>query len=70
MSKMLENAIAKIRELPEEIQDEAAAQLMEYVDEIPTLSERAAIAEGRAAVERGEYVTLDQWEHEMGLDHK
>jgi hypothetical protein len=70
MSKMLEDAIAKVRELPEEVQDEAAAQLMEYVDEIPTLSERASIAEARAAVERGEYVTLDQWEHEMGLDHK
>jgi predicted transcriptional regulator len=35
--------------------------------ERPTAEERAAIAEGRAAYRRGDFVTLDDWRHAVGL---
>ncbi len=34
----------------------------------PTPEEREAIREGQEADERGEYVTLEEWRREMGLD--
>ena len=69
MTKLFEEAISKLRELPEDIQDTAAVALMHYVDEISSLSERTEIAEGRTAFERGAVVSLDQWRHDMGLSH-
>ena len=39
-------------------------------DEEPSEAERAAIAEGKRAYQRGEFVSLDEWRHEVGLgDH-
>jgi hypothetical protein len=70
MSKLLKDAFAKVRQLPEDVQDRAAQQLMDYLeDEIPSLGDRAAITEGREAYARGDFVSLDQWRHEMGLDN-
>jgi predicted transcriptional regulator len=38
--------------------------------EQPTADERAAITEGRRAYQRGEFVSLDEWRHAVGLgDH-
>ena len=66
----MEQAIEKVRELPESEQDMAAAELIGYLADFPTPQERAAIAEGRRAYERGEFVSLDQWRHEMDIaDH-
>ena len=67
MSTLLEKAIEKARELPEADQDIAAAELLGVLSDFPTPEERLAIAEGRAEYARGEFVTLDQWRHEMGL---
>jgi hypothetical protein len=67
MSKLLERAIEKVRELPEEEQDMAAAELIGYLAEFPTVEERAAIAEGRRAYERREIISLDEWRHDMML---
>jgi hypothetical protein len=51
-------------------QDIAAAELLGVLADFPTPEERIAIARGRAAYERGEFVTLDQLRHEMGFDHR
>jgi hypothetical protein len=70
MSKLLDEAIAKIRELPEQEQDSAANALIQYIDEIPTIRDQVAISEGREAYKRNEFASLDHWRHEMGLgDH-
>jgi hypothetical protein len=68
MSKLLQQAIEKVRELPEEEQDMAAAELIGYLSDFPTSEERSAITEGRRAYERREFISLDQWRHDMGLD--
>jgi hypothetical protein len=68
MTKLLERAIEKVRELPEDEQDMAAAELIGYLAEFPTPEERTAIDEGRRAYARRDVSTLDQWRHEMGLD--
>ena len=70
MTKLLEAAIAKLRELPEDEQDTAAAELLGYIADFPTREERAAIAEGRKEYERGEFITLDQWRHDVGSNHR
>jgi len=68
MSRLLDRAIQKARELPDSEQDMAAAELLGYLDDFATSWERAAIAEGRRAYKRGDTVTLDQWRHDMELD--
>jgi hypothetical protein len=67
MSKLLEQAIEKVRELPEDQQDIAAAELIGYLADFATPHELAAIDEGRRAYERGEIVSLKQWRHDMEL---
>ena len=61
MTKLLEQAIAKVRELPEDEQDALAAALLAMTgEETPTIRldevTRAAVREGLAQAERGEYV--------------
>jgi hypothetical protein len=70
MSELLDQAIEKARELPERDQDIAAAELFGLLSEFPTPQERAAIAQGRAEYERGEFITHEQWRHEMGLSDR
>jgi hemerythrin-like domain-containing protein len=53
MTKLLEQAFAQLRELPEDFQDKAARQLIQYVDEIST-GEHLSVEEGRRAYHRGE----------------
>jgi predicted transcriptional regulator len=61
MTKMLEEAIKKIRELPAADQDEAAAMLLSVASkrgELVQLDDetRAAIREGLAQARRGEFI--------------
>ena len=61
MTKLLEQAIAKVRELPEDEQDAIAAALLAMTgEETPTIRldevTRAAVREGLAQAERGEFV--------------
>ena len=67
MSRLLEQAIEKVRQLPEQEQDMAAAELIGYLADFPTSQERSVITEGRHAFERGDFVPLDQWRHDMEL---
>jgi predicted transcriptional regulator len=62
MSKLLEEAISKVRELPEAEQDEAAGMLMAVASKKDGLihlddETRAAIDEGREQARRGEFVS-------------
>jgi hypothetical protein len=62
MTKMLEEAIKKVRELPEAEQDEAAEMLLSVAaksGEPVRLDDetRAAIREGREQARRGEFVS-------------
>jgi len=62
MTKILEEAIKKIRELSEADQEEAAAMLLSVAskgDNLIRLDEetRAAIREGQAQARRGEFVS-------------
>ncbi len=69
MTKLLEQALAQLRELPEDFQDKAARQLIQYVDEVST-DDRAELEESWQAYQRGDHKSLEQWRNEMGLsDH-
>lgn len=62
MTKMLEEAIKKVRELPEADQDEAAEMLLSVAAKnaapVPLNDEtRAAIREGREQARRGEFAS-------------
>jgi predicted transcriptional regulator len=62
MTKLLEEAIRKVRELPEAEQDEAAEMLLSLASRQAgpiRLDEetRAAIEEGKSQARRGEFVT-------------
>ena len=48
------------------MQDTAARALMSQLEEEPEPGDLDAIKQGRAEFARGEFVTLDQWRHEMG----
>lgn len=67
MTKLLEQAIGRLRQLPEEMQDSAARAVMSQLEEEPEPGDLEAIKHGREDFARGDYVTLDEWRHEMGL---
>jgi hypothetical protein len=66
MTELLQHVIDRLRNIPAGDQDRVARDIAEMLEEYPTTDELAAIADGRAQFERGDYVTLEQWEHEMG----
>jgi hypothetical protein len=68
MTKLLEQAIEQLRRLPEEMQDTAARALLFQLHEEPEPGDLEAVAEGRAEIARGEFITLEQLEHELGAD--
>lgn len=68
MTKLLEQAIEMLRQLPDEMQDTAARAVLLQIEEEPEPGDLEAIAEGRAQIARGEFITLDQLEHELGSD--
>ena len=62
MTKLLEQAIAKVRELPAEDQDALAVALLSLAGETTAVVEldedtRAAVEEGLAQARRGEFVS-------------
>lgn len=65
MTKLLDKAIATVRELPPELQDDVARMLLSLTgDEAPPIilsdAERAAIAFSKAAAARGQFATEEQ----------
>lgn len=67
MTKLLEQAIQRLRQLPADMQDNAARTLISQLEVEPEPGELKAIAEGRAAFNRGEFTTLEEWRNEVGL---
>jgi hypothetical protein len=73
MRKLIEEAIQRLRDLPEARQDAVAARVLEIIDDrdpwadLPPevqASQLAAIKEGLAALDRGEVVpqsAIDEW---------
>jgi predicted transcriptional regulator len=64
MTRMLDEAIKKVRELPDSVQDDAAEMLFSIAakqGEPVKLDDetRAAIGEGRAQARRGEFVSQE-----------
>ena len=68
MTKLLDQAIAKVRELPEEEQERAAQSLMVFAELAKqgayklSAEESAALAESKAQVGRGELATDEEVE--------
>jgi hypothetical protein len=67
MTKLLEEAIHRLRQLPEPMQDSAARAVIFQLEEEPESGDAEAVAEGRQEFARGHYVTVEQLKHEMGL---
>lgn len=69
MSQLLEDAISRLRNLPDFMQDLAARQLIRNVqfEEEAQAEDIEAIEEGSLALRNGDFVSLDQWKHDMGL---
>jgi hypothetical protein len=67
MTKLLELAIRRLRELPEDMQDSAARALILQMEEDPELGDEEAVDTGRQDIKRGKFVTLENWRNEMGL---
>jgi hypothetical protein len=66
MTKLLEEAIYRLRQLPAPMQDSAARAVLTQLEEEPEPGDREAIAAGRSDFEKGDFITLDQLRHEMG----
>jgi hypothetical protein len=67
MTKLLQQAIVHLRQLPADKQDSAARVLISQLEEEPEPGDLEAVKEGREDFARSDYVTLDEWRHEMGL---
>ena len=55
MTKLLEQAIAQVRELPEDQQNAVAANLINLIDDRLTADEERDLAESRREYERGDF---------------
>jgi predicted transcriptional regulator len=62
MTKLLDQAIAKARELTDEEQDELARALLAMMEHAMDEDTRAAIREGLEQAERGEFVSDEEIE--------
>jgi hypothetical protein len=70
MTKLLQQAFERLRQLPPAAQDSAARALISQLEEEPEPGDRQAIEQGREDFDRSDFVTLKEWRHEMGLgDH-
>lgn len=70
MTKLLEEAIQRLRKLPAAMQDNAARAVIFQLEEEPEPGDREAIAAGRHDFENGDFFTLEQLRHEMGSSNR
>ena len=67
MTKLLDDAIKRLRNLPGDMQDAAARALLMQLEDEPGLDDLDDMAEGWTACRCGDFVTLDQLRRDMGL---
>jgi hypothetical protein len=60
MTKLLDQAIAQIRELPDDQQDAVAANLIYLIDDTLTADEERQLTESRQEYETGEFRPYDK----------
>lgn len=70
MTKLLEEAIHRLRQLPAAMQDSAARAVILQLEEEPEPGDREAIAAGRNDFKNGDFVTLEQLRHEVGSSNR
>jgi predicted transcriptional regulator len=70
MTKLLEQTIERLRHLSENLQDSAARALISQLGEEPEPGDLEDIKKGREDFARGDFVTLEEWQHEMGLSDR
>jgi len=70
MTKLLQQAIERLRQLPADKQDSAARVLISQLEEEPEPGDLEGIKEGRQDFARGDFVTLDECRHEVGLSNR
>jgi hypothetical protein len=70
MTKLLDKAIERLRQLPADMQNSAARALISQLEEEPEPGDREAVAERREQFDRGDFMTLQELRNEIGLgDH-
>lgn len=67
MTKLLKQAMERLSQLSPAAQDTAARALMQQLEEEPEPGDREAMEDGRREFAGGDFVTLKEWRHEMGL---
>jgi hypothetical protein len=70
MTKLLEEAIHRLRQLPAAMQDNAARAVILQLEEEPEPGDREAVTEGRLEHQRGDFSTVEHLRHEMGLSDR
>jgi predicted transcriptional regulator len=70
VTKLLDDAFDRLRQLPDDIQDTAARALIRQLEETPEPGDLEAIKAGWDEYQRGDFVTHDQLRHEMGLGNR
>ncbi len=67
MSELLEQAVRRLRQLPEPMQECAARAVILQLDEEPDLNDREAVDVGRDEFQRGDFATLDRLQLDINL---
>jgi hypothetical protein len=63
MTELLKEAIRRLRQLPEPVQDSAARAMLLQLEEEPESADHEPIMDGRIEYQRGDFVSLDQYRH-------
>jgi hypothetical protein len=67
MTKLLDQAIEKVRELPEDEQNAVATNLINLIDDKLSEDEERELTESGRQYERGDFRPYDLLRHELGL---
>jgi hypothetical protein len=66
MTELLEEAILRLRQLPDAMQDNAARAVLLQLEEEPERGDSEAISESRLEYQRSDFSTFEQLRHEVG----
>jgi hypothetical protein len=67
MTEQFQEVIERLLQLSTDTQDSAGCVLLSQLEEEPEPGDLEAIRDGREDFARGDFTTLDEWRHQMGL---
>lgn len=67
VTKLLEKSIRRLSQFPTSVRDKGARAILRRLEKTPEHDDGKAIAVDRSDIDRGDFVTLEQWRNDVRL---